>query len=80
MYTESIEEMGQDGGKEISKIPSFPQIFWIICLALYIYPSHTIYFFVVWHYLDQGLGEAKASFGIIKLKDGYFDDPNCVAV
>jgi len=47
MYTESIEEMGQDG---------------------------------VWHYLDQGLGEAKASFGIIKLKDGYFDDPNCVAV
>ena len=76
MYTESIEEMGQDGGKEISKIPSFPQIFWIICLTLN-YPSQ---FFLVWHYLDHGLGEAKASFGIVKLQDGYFDDPNCSAV
>ena len=44
----------------------------------YIYFSQ-YFFFVVWHYLDQGLGEAKASFGIIKLQDGYFDDPNCAA-
>ena len=35
--------------------------------------------FTVWHYLDHGLGEAKASFGIVKLSDGYFDDPNCTA-
>ena len=41
---------------------------------------HTATFFIVWHYLDHGLGEAKASFGIIKLPDGYFDDPNCAAV
>ena len=78
MYTESIEEMDQDGGKEISKIPSSPQNFFKN-LSCIIFTSHKKYFFLVWHYLDHGLGEAKASFGIIKLQDGYFDDPNCAA-
>ena len=49
-----------------------------ICLALYLFLKLPI--FLVWHYLDHGLGEAKASFGIIKLPDGYFDDPNCATV
>jgi len=31
----------------------------------------------VWHYLDHGLGEAKASFGVVKLPDGLLDDANC---
>ena len=77
MYTESVEEMGQDGGKEIFEIPSSLQN-----LSCFISISHMSYFifFLVWHYLDHGLGEAKASFGIIKLPDGYFDDPNCTAV
>jgi len=44
MYTESVEQMGQDGK---------------------------------WRYLDHGLGEAKASFGVVKLQDGLLDDPNC---
>ena len=59
--------------KFLPLLKTFSRICHALCLLL------TIFFFVVWHYLDQGLGEAKASFGIIKLQDGYFDDPNCAA-
>jgi len=45
IYTESIEQLGPDGG---------------------------------WEYLGTGLGVEKAAFGVVKLPDGYLDDPNCV--
>lgn len=31
-----------------------------------------------WEYLGTGLGVEKAAFGVVKLPDGYLDDPNCV--
>lgn len=39
MYTESVEEMGQDGGKEIFEIPSSSRI----CLALYLFLTQLIF-------------------------------------